>query len=84
MWASVQAWDGGAGADLWNDRYPEASRTPDFEGIQFVPINMLALLGGDMFQAKVPVNGSGNNQRQEMVPMLYESLTQLRRSVSVL
>lgn len=28
--------NGGAGADLWNDRYPEASRTPDFENIQFV------------------------------------------------
>jgi hypothetical protein len=40
---------------------------PQTEGIHFVTINVLALLVGDIFQAKVPVNGSGNNQRQGMV-----------------
>lgn len=40
---------------------------PQTEGIQFVTINVLALLVGDIFQAKFPVNGSGNNQRQGMV-----------------
>jgi hypothetical protein len=34
--ACKRGMNGGAGADLWNGRYPEASRTPDFEGIQFV------------------------------------------------